>query len=189
MNEMPISTESTNRPLFRAGERALSSRHFVSPASRVGAERTRPRGNSSLTIPQAVQRPRALRGYEILIVGRGQAENHIKSWEDAFGRRTGTSWNTKATTHNQLRCCSCTPGSYWSMWGVSRVSECRNVRCGASPSSTTLRPAPHQDRRARRRDEDDVARLIIADIGLSRSEYPALRAGTYTATCHLSRGR
>ena len=47
-------------------------------------------------------------------------------------------------------------------------------------------PAPHQDRRARRRDEDDVARSF-ADI-VSRSEYPALRAGTYTATRHLSRG-
>ena len=48
-------------------------------------------------------------------------------------------------------------------------------------------PAPHQDRRARRRDEDDVARSF-ADI-VSQSEYPALRAGTYTATRHLSRGR
>src|SRR5271166_619378 len=47
-------------------------------------------------------------------------------------------------------------------------------------------PAPHQDRRPRRRDEDDDP-SALADL-LPRAGYPALRSGTHTAPRHLTGG-
>src|SRR5271165_7141043 len=47
-------------------------------------------------------------------------------------------------------------------------------------------PAPHQDRRPRRRDEDDDP-SALADL-LPRAGYPALRSRTHTAPRHLTGG-
>src|SRR5208282_5881796 len=49
-----------------------------------------------------------------------------------------------------------------------------------------LAPAPHQDRRPRRRDEDDDPRAL-ADL-VPGAGYSALRPGTHTAPRHLSDG-
>ena len=75
-------------------------------------------------------------------------------------------------------------GAYWLMWGLRAVDAAaldvarRAVRHAA--------PAPDQDRRARRRDEDDD-QGSLADI-VSRTGHPALRARTYPASRHLSGG-
>ena len=50
----------------------------------------------------------------------------------------------------------------------------------------TLAPAPHQDRRPRRRDEDDDPSALA--YVLPRAGYPALRSRTHTAPRHLTDG-
>ena len=118
--------------------------------------------------------------YEDVYCRRGQAENHIKSWKTHLAAdRTSC---TKATA-NQLRL-FLHAGAYWLMWGLARVNaETFDV---ARRPVRHIAPAPDQDRRPRRRDEDDDPGAL-ADV-MPRAGYFALRSRTHTAPRHLKDG-
>src|SRR5208337_4417440 len=82
---------------------------------------------------------------------------------------------------------------------ASAVPPCRRVLADVGPARVDAEtfdvarrpvrhaaPAPHQDRRPRRRDEDDDP-SALADL-LPRAGYPALRSRTHTAPRHLTGG-
>ena len=118
--------------------------------------------------------------YEDVSCRRGQAENHIKSWNDPSGGGShvllqGDSQPVSAVPDMRRR---------WLMWGL-RVSMPKRSMCGASPSSTVA-PPPHQDCRPRRRDEDH-------DPGALAAPHAPLRiilrfARTHTAPRHMTDG-
>ena len=118
--------------------------------------------------------------YEDLYCRRGQAENHIKSWKTHLAAdRTSC---TKATA-NQFRL-FLHAGAYWLMWGL-RVSTAEAFDVARRPVRHVA-PAPHQDRRPRRRNENDDPRAL-ADL-VPGAGYSAPRFGTHTAPRHLSDG-
>src|SRR5208337_3944221 len=82
---------------------------------------------------------------------------------------------------------------------ASAVPPCRRVLADVGPARVDAEtfnlarrpvryaaPAPHQDRRPRRRDEDDDP-SALADL-LPCAGYPALRSRTHTAPRHLTGG-
>ena len=122
----------------------------------------------------------ARRLYEDVDCRRGQAENHIKSWEDPSGG-----------------------GSHVLLQGdsqpVSAVPACGRVLADVGPTRVDAKafdvarrpvrhvaPPPHQDCRPRHRDEDHDPGAL-ADL-MPRSGYPALRSGTHTAPRHMTDG-
>ena len=118
--------------------------------------------------------------YEDLYCRRGQAENHIKSWKTHLAAdRTSC---TKATA-NQFRL-FLHAGAYWLMWGL-RMSTAEALDVARRPVRH-LAPAPHQDRRPRRRNENDDPRAL-ADL-VPGAGYSAPRFATHTAPRHLSDG-
>ena len=118
--------------------------------------------------------------YEDVYCRRGQAENHIKSWKTHLAAdRTSC---TKATA-NQFRL-FLHAGAYWLMWGLRVVdAEALDV---ARRAVRHVAPAAHQDRRARRRDEDDdqdftcrrrapLRIFCVSCSGVSRASSPERR--------------
>jgi hypothetical protein len=104
--------------------------------------------------------------YEDVYCRRGQAENHIKSWKTHLAAdRTSC---TKATA-NQLR----------RFLHAGALADVGPARIDAETFDVARRPvrhvasAPHQDRRARRRDENDDPGSL-ADI-VSRTRYLPFR--------------
>ena len=118
--------------------------------------------------------------YEEVYCRRGQAENHIKSFKTHLAAdRTSC---TKATA-NQLRL-FLHAGRVLADVGPARV-DAETFDVARRPVRYAA-PAPHQDRRPRRRDEDDDP-SALADL-LPRAGYPALRSRTHTAPRHLTGG-
>ena len=110
----------------------------------------------------------ARRLYENDYCRRGQAENHIKSWKTHLAAdRTSC---TRATA-NQLRL-FLHAGAYWLMWGLRQSMPKRSMWRVAQ--FDTLAPAPDQDRRARRRDENHDPRPPA--VIMSRAAHLELRA-------------
>ena len=114
--------------------------------------------------------------YEEVYCRRGQAENHIKSFKTHLA--ADRTLCTKATA-NQLRL-FLHAGAYW----LARV-DAETFDVARRPVRYAA-PAPHQDRRPRRRDEDDDP-SALADL-LPRAGYSALRSRTHTAPRHLTGG-
>ena len=136
-------------------------------------------GPDSRFVVTNLQKRNARALYEDLYCRRGQAENHIKSWKTHLAAdRTSC---TKATA-NQFRL-FLHAGAYWLMWGL-RISTPKALDV-ARRSVRHLAPAPHQDRRPRRRNEDDDPRAL-ADL-MPGAGNSSLRLGTHTAPRHLSK--
>ena len=92
--------------------------------------------------------------YEDVYCRRGQAENHIKSWEDISGRRP----HVLHEGYGQSVATVPARGRLLAHVGLARVdAETFDVACRAVRH---VAPAARQTRRPRRRDEDDDPRFI-----------------------------
>ena len=133
-----------------------------------------------------LQQRNARRLYEDVYCPRGQAENHIKSWNtDLAADRTSC---TKASA-SQLRL-FLHAVRLLDHVGPARVdAEAFDVACGAVRH---LAPAPDQNCRTRRRDEDDDPRAP-ADIVSGATHFPLCArtnpASRNPALRHLTGGR
>jgi hypothetical protein len=122
----------------------------------------------------------ARRLYEDLYCRRGQAENHIKSWEDTSGG------GSDVLHESDRQSVSAVPSRRRLLVdvGLSRLdAEAFDV---ARRSVRHVATATHQDRRSRRRNEDDDT-SSPADI-VPSAEHIALRSGAHSTPRHMTDG-
>ena len=115
------------------------------------------------------------------IADAARPKSQIKSTGNAS--RRGPHSCTKATANRSGLFLHA--GAYWLMWGLRMRCQALDV---ARRPVRHLAPAPHQDRRPRRRNENDDPR-VLADL-VPGARYSAPRFATHTAPRHLNdRGR